>query len=92
MNLFLDYVVIAGTVTAGAKMARGVIHAVHKIGDGKNGEGLWKFAGCMLAPATDASRELLSLGAEGKAAAKDLLGKVKERHGRKCDPAKSPVS
>jgi hypothetical protein len=82
MNLLLGYVVIVGTVTAGAKIARGAVEAINKVTQGKHGEGLWKLAGGLVTPAKDAGSELWSLGTETVAAAQLLRGKVKGWMGR----------
>ena len=86
MNLFLGYVVIAGTVTAGAQIARGAVQAIHKATEGKYGEGLWKLAGGLVTPAIGAGTELLSLGVEALAVGRVLSGKVKGRMARRRIP------
>ena len=82
MNLVLGYVVIVGSVTAVAKIARGAVEAINKVAQGKHGEGLWKLAGGLVTPAKDAGWELWSLGTETVAAAQLLRGKVKRWMGR----------
>jgi hypothetical protein len=82
MSLFWGYVVIAGTVAAVAKIARGAVQAIHRVTEGKHGEGLWQLAGGLVAPVIDAGQQLLGLCAEALAAAQVLLGKMKKRIGR----------
>ena len=82
MNLLLGYVVIVGTVAAGAKIARGAAEAINKVTQSKHGDGLWQLAGGLVAPVTDAGRELWSLGTETVAVAQLLRGKVNGWMGR----------
>ena len=82
MSLVLEYVVIAGTVTAGAQIARGAVQAIHKVAEGKHAEGLWKFAGGLVAPIIGAGQQLLGLGAEALAAAKSLRTRINGKIGR----------
>jgi hypothetical protein len=82
MNSFWGYVVIAGTVTAAAKIARGAVQAIHKAAEGERTEGLWKLGRGLVAPVKDAGRELWGLGEEALAAAQVLRGKLKGRTGR----------
>ena len=82
MNLVLGYVVIVGSVTAVAKIARGAVEAVHKLYDGKHAEGVWKLAGGLVTPARDAGCELWSLGTETVAVVQLLRCKVNGRLGR----------
>jgi hypothetical protein len=82
MNLFWGYVVIAGTVAAVAKIARGAVQAIHKAAEGERTEGLGKLGGGLVAPALEAGRELWSLGAEAVEAAQVMRGKMKKRIGR----------
>ena len=82
MNLLLGYVVIVGSVIAGAQIVRGAVQALHKVTEGKHGDGLRRVAGGLVAPLIVAGRELLSLGTETRAVAQDLRGIVKGRIAR----------
>jgi hypothetical protein len=74
MGLFTSYVFVAGSLSASAQIARGLVRGAGKLVQGDPKGALVEAAGGVIAPATSAVSQLFKLGSEVFEVASNLIG------------------